>query len=357
MVYLQKYKCPGCGHTLQHDNILQKAKCPYCAAEFSMQALKSMNKVESEIVSDITKEDIKSSFRWEEEETEGIKHYMCKVCGGEVFADDTTEVSSCPYCGNSVTITGNLTGEMKPDFIIPFKMDKKEAKEEISSYYKRKWVVPGEFWNSSHIDEIREMYIPLWLFSSDINTDVVYNATTVHKWSDLSDDITETGYYRLYRSGNISFSDIPIYGSRKISDDLMKSLEPYDLNEPVDFHKSHLSGYLTERYDENDIDIVDRVNKCVKNNIHQALSQKIQGYATIDLKSINIQTCNSKVKYVLLPVWLLSTTWEEKEYILVMNGQNGKIACELPELGGEYLKWVCILTAILLFIFTILFYI
>ena len=306
MVYLQKYKCPGCGHTLQHDNILQKAKCPYCAAEFSMQALKSMNKVESEIVSDITKEDIKSSFRWEAE-------------------------------------------EMKPDFIIPFKMDKKEAKEEISSYYKRKWVVPGEFWNSSHIDEIREMYIPLWLFSSDINTDVVYNATTVHKWSDLSDDITETGYYRLYRSGNISFSDIPIYGSRKISDDLMKSLEPYDLNEPVDFHKSHLSGYLTERYDENDIDIVDRVNKCVKNNIHQALSQKIQGYTTIDLKSINIQTCNSKVKYVLLPVWLLSTTWEEKEYILVMNGQNGKIACELPELGGEYLKWVCILTAIFLF--------
>lgn len=85
-------------------------------------------------------------------------------------------------------------------------------------------------------------------------------------------------------------------------EDYNKSLEPYDLNEPVDFHKSHLSGYLTERYDENDIDIVDRVNKCVKNNIHQALSQKIQGYATIDLKSINIQTCNSKVKYVLLPV-------------------------------------------------------
>ena len=36
--------------------------------------------------------------------------------------------SACPYCGNPIVVTGQFSGALKPDYVIPFKLDKKAAK-------------------------------------------------------------------------------------------------------------------------------------------------------------------------------------------------------------------------------------
>lgn len=36
------------------------------------------------------------------------------------------------------------------------------------------------------------------------------------------------------------------------------------------------------------------------------------------------------IKYMLLPVWMLTTMWKGKEYIFAINGQNGEITCDSP---------------------------
>ena len=33
----------------------------------------------------------------------------------------------CPYCGNNTIVPGQFGGTMKPDYVIPFKLDKKDA--------------------------------------------------------------------------------------------------------------------------------------------------------------------------------------------------------------------------------------
>ena len=35
--------------------------------------------------------------------------------------------------------------------------------------------------------------------------------------------------------------------------------------------------------------------------------------------------------YALLPVWILNTRWEGKDFLFAMNGQTGKLVGNLPD--------------------------
>lgn len=71
--------------------------------------------------------------------------YVCESCGGEILADKTTGATSCPYCGNKVVMKGQFDGALRPDYIIPFKKDKKQAKEAYRKHLEGKKFLPGCF--------------------------------------------------------------------------------------------------------------------------------------------------------------------------------------------------------------------
>ena len=56
---------------------------------------------------------------------------------------------------------GQFSGALKPDLVIPFKLDKKAAKEGLKQHYKGKTLLPKEFKSENHIEEIKGVYVPL----------------------------------------------------------------------------------------------------------------------------------------------------------------------------------------------------
>ena len=42
------------------------------------------------------------------------------------------------------------------------------------------------------------------------------------------------------------------------------------------------------------------------------------------------------VHYALLPVWMLNTRWNGKNYMFAMNGQTGKMVGDLPTSKGKF---------------------
>ena len=175
--------------------------------------------------------------------------YVCESCGGEILADKTTGATSCPYCGNKVVMKGQFDGALRPDYIIPFKKDKKQAKEAYRKHLEGKKFLPGVFKQQNHIDEIKGVYVPFWLFDTDASADIRYHATKTRFWSDSDYDYTETSHYSVFRAGNIGFDQIPVDGSSKIDNDLTESLEPYVISEAVDFATPYLAGYVADKYD------------------------------------------------------------------------------------------------------------
>ncbi|MCF0141918.1 MAG: hypothetical protein HUJ75_00920, partial [Parasporobacterium sp.] len=59
---------------------------------------------------------------------------------------------------------------------------------------------------------------------------------------------------------------------------------------------------------------------------------------------INSNINRKKVSYALLPVWILKTKWENKDYIFAMNGQTGKLVGDLPVSKSKYWLFTLLLT-------------
>lgn len=343
---LIEYKCPCCGGKVEFDSGTQQMKCPYCDSEFSIEAMKEYEEAQAAEQQSDMSWDTNAGTEWSQGETDGMKVYSCKSCGGEIIAEETTGASSCPYCGNPIVMTGSFDGDLKPDMVIPFKLDKKKAKEKLNDHLKGKKFLPKQFKDQNHIDEIKGVYVPFWLFDADADGDVRYKAVKERTWEDNRYKYTEKSYYSVRRKGKMAFEHVPVDGSSKMPDDLMESIEPFDYKDAVTFEKAYLSGYLADRYDVNAEQSIDRANKRIEQSVIDSFRDSVTGYnsVTTEGKCINLQ--NGKAKYVLYPVWILNTTWNGEKYTFAMNGQTGKFVGNLPVDKAAYWKAVALYSVI-----------
>lgn len=342
---LQEFKCPNCGGAIEFESSLQKMKCPFCEAEFDMDALKALDDNLANAQPDDLTWETQAGTQWHEGEESSLRVYSCRSCAGEIVGDATTAATSCPYCGNPVVMMGQFSGMMRPDYVIPFKLDKAAAKAGLMKHLKGKRFLPGVFKSQNHIDEIKGIYVPFWLFDADTSGEVHYKATQTRTWSDSSYNYTETSYYSLYRAGQASFDNIPVDGSKKMPDDLMESIEPYDFSAAVDFQTAYLAGYLADKYDVTAEQSIIRANERVKRSTEEALVSSVDGYGSVTVENSSVRIANGKAKYALYPVWLLNTTWKGTPYLFAMNGQTGKFVGNLPINKAALWKWRAILTA------------
>ena len=345
MQALQEYKCPCCGGALAFDSSIQKMKCPFCDTEFDIEALEGYDEAFREEKSDSMEWETAAGSEWENGEADGLRTYICKSCGGEIVGDANTAATTCPFCENRVVMMGNFSGSLKPDLIIPFKLDKNAAKEGLMRHLSGKRLLPKVFKSQNHIDEIKGVYVPFWLFDTDVDARMRYSATKVRTWSDDDYDYKETSRFAISREGKISFEHVPVDGSSKMANDLMESIEPYNFSDAVDFKTAYLAGYLADKYDVGAEESMERANARVKESTERAFADTVQGYNTVSQESSSIQFSNGNAKYALYPVWLLNTTWNGNKYTFAMNGQTGKFVGDLPIDKSAAMKWFIALAA------------
>lgn len=334
MADIQEYKCPCCGGAINFDSSLQKMKCPYCDNEFDMETLQAYD-------SDLAQTSEEDKIKWEtpgqvwqEGDTEGMRAYVCKSCGGEIIGDENLGATACPYCGNPVVLMGQFAGDLKPDVIIPFKLDKEAAKAALIEHYKKPFT-PNEFISGNHIDEIKGVYVPFWLYDTTAHGSARYKATQVRTWTDGKFMNTETRFFSVYREGDIGFEKIPADGSSQMDDTLMESIEPYDYSGAVDFQTAYMAGYLADKYDVDAEADAERISERVRNSTIEALDSTVQGYASAAIEASSVNSENGKITYAMYPVWLLNTMWNGQKYTFAMNGQTGKMVGDIPISGGK----------------------
>ena len=332
---MNEYKCPCCGGAIAFDSTLQKMKCPYCDTEFEMETLQSYDDALKQDTEDDIHWDGSAGEQWQPGETDGMRVYVCNSCGGEIVCDEQTAASKCPYCDNPVVMVGQFKGDLKPDYVIPFKLNKEAAKAGLRQHFKGKTLLPKVFSSENHIDEIKGVYVPFWLYDANVDASIRYRATRTRHWSDSKFNYTETSHFMVNRGGSVGFDRIPVDGSSKIANDLTESVEPFNFAEAVDFQTAYLAGYLADKYDVSAEDSMVRANERVKASTEQEFAKTVVGFETVVPENSNLQVANGKAKYALYPIWLLNTTWNGQKYTFAMNGQTGKFVGDLPVDKGK----------------------
>ncbi len=326
-----EYKCPNCSGAIAFDSSIQKMRCPYCDSELEMESLKKLDEALTELPAsqDLTWDQSQAN-QWQAEEADQMRVYACESCGGQLITDETTVATSCPYCDNPVVLKERLAGDLKPRFVLPFKLDKQAAKEALNKHLLGKRLLPKVFKDQNHIDEVKGIYVPFWLFDADVAADGKYAATMVRTWSDAHYNYTETNHYSLLRSATMTYERVPVDGSSKLDDRLMQSLEPFDFKGAVDFQTAYLAGYLADRYDQSADISLEQANQRIRQSTENRLANTVQGYGNVRKEDGSIRLNNGEPIYVLYPVWLLNTSWQKKKYTFAMNGQTGKFVGDLP---------------------------
>ena len=312
-------KCPACGGGMVFDPTTGNLKCEYCGSAYTPEEVEAFWREREQ---DAAAEGVKAEF------AEGEMHsYSCSACGAELMADANTAVMRCPYCGNHTIAPAQFSGMLRPEYIIPFAHTKQQAEASYLSYYNKRFLLPNDFRTGNHVEEIQGVYVPFWMYDGrvSINGDyIAYDEST-----DENGNTVKTARYSVQRQGYLDYEKIPVDASRRMEDDLMDSVEPYQMEGLKECAMSYLPGFLAERYDVPEEECKQRAHHRAEGSISEQTRATIK-HDGIEEKREAFGYQGEKTHYALLPVWLLVTRWQDKTYKFAMNGQTGKMVGDLP---------------------------
>ena len=355
------YMCPQCDAALKLDPATGKLTCDYCGGVFDVEVVENIvdgtnarKKAEEEAkkarwnskkkkaaddgfvysapedLEELTIEEWEARLAESDvEEFDEVVGYTCTNCGAQVVTDKLTVATSCQYCGSSVVVDQRLSGGMKPNFVIPFKVKAKDLADKLTKFYENKPLLPKNFFSENQVGEVQGLYVPFWLYDGTVDGKTVYQSSKYDFYRSGGDDVTEITEYESVREGYVEFADIPVDASVRIDDDLMDSIEPFDYGGMKPFKPGYLTGFVAERFDQSPREVFERAGTRMKRTTEDKFRSHIPGSnAHAIVRSFEFS--KAKASYVLMPVYLFNCKYGGKLYRYAVNGQTGKIVGEVP---------------------------
>lgn len=330
------YQCPCCGAPLVYAAQSGKLECSACGNSYELDALEAIS--ESPETGSIQFDMHSDTF--DADEASQMRSYICQGCGAELLTEETTTATDCPYCGSPTVLPEHIAEGVKPELIIPFFITKEQAQEQFENYFKGKALLPNVFLNTrNRIAEMRKLYVPYWLFDCRASGSTAYKAEKKYVRREGEWEVTYTEHYFVTRAGMMDFHAIPVDGSKKLDNKITESLEPYDLSAAVPFVPAVLAGAMADRADVDSVDCEERACQRVESSMEHALRNTVTGYTSVTQRNKGFHTEEGKVTPVLMPVWLITTEKEGTTYTFAINGQTGKLTCDVPTDTRKSLMW------------------
>ncbi len=315
------YQCPNCGAGLMFDAEKQRFACEFCLSEFTEDEARAAN-------AENDRAERESAAR---EYNEHMVEYACNACGAHVVADENTVASFCCYCHNPVVLVGKLSGQMRPDRIIPFHYDKQAAEETFIRFAKKKWFLPRDFFSKRQVEKITGIYYPFWITDADTDSAMNAHATRVRVWRVGNVEYTETSNFNIHRRGEIHFEDITTAALSEADKKMLEGILPYPSEALQEFSAPYLSGFQAKKRDIERDALSGEVRERMNDYAGQLFRSTVHGYNAVNIQNTNVNVQKSHWEYALLPLWILN--WRDRcgrTFTYAMNGHTGKVYGELP---------------------------
>jgi len=352
------YKCPNCGADMAFDTKSGMLLCGSCGRTDSIEQMAGKDKPSggdySYQMDDEDKQAADSGFNQDysdpSQEDEPSNHstfgendaveYHCNNCGAVVITDAQTTSTTCSFCGAGVILGDRLSGSLAPARVIPFTINKEQAQEAFRKWCKKGRLTPNNFMTADRIKNITGIYVPFWLYDLNGRGELDATCTKVRTYTVGDWIYTETKYYHVYRKADLNYSRIPCDASKKMEDGMMDKLEPYEYVNLKDFEMPYLAGYIAEKYDFNDDEMLPRIKQRATSYVDSYIQSTIGAYSTVNVNNKDIYIRKLKAEYTLLPIWMVCYDYNKSEHIFAMNGQTGKVVGKPPLSVAKIIAWL-----------------
>lgn len=307
------YECPNCNGNLKFEIASQQLFCAHCESRFDPYSIRK----ESDTV---------------DEDSFEVNVFRCPQCGGEMISGDTDATSFCSYCGSANILTGRISREQRPRFIIPFQKTKEDCKNAYAQKLRKAFFVPKELRDPRVIESFRGIYMPYWSYRVLQKGEVSLMGET----SKRRGDYVYTDHYALEAEIDAEYEGYSCDASSSFYDNISEALAPYDIKGRKEFTPTFLSGFYADTADVDPElyreDAEGLANSVTYGKIAQVKAFKKHGIQKPKKEQMSrrLSTRCDSVARVMFPVWFLSYRNGDRIAYAAVNGQTGKVVADLP---------------------------
>ena len=348
-------KCPKCGSTdISLNAKTGLLRCNFCRHEFEPEKVQGLD-------GDISKLDgevMGSGTQNIDAEAQNVVTLKCSSCGAEVVID-TSEVTQarCHWCRNTLSINQQILNGAVPDTVLPFKVTKAEAKEQIENFVgKRKFYAHPKFTAEFTTENVMGVYFPYMVV--DINSHASFRGKGEHevrRYTRGNNNNRRTYYdadlYEVERDFDLAIDDLTVESSsdklKRSSDNtnnVINAIMPFDTENCVKYNANYLKGYTSEKRDTNVDELRPLVDQQSKDVARFAANETLKQYDRgVRWEKGDLEVKGRQWKTAYLPVWLYSyqeVKGENKKLLhyVAVNARTketmGSVPIYIPKLFG-----------------------
>ena len=163
---LAEQKCPACTAPMRFDPGQGKLVCDYCGMTVDIPADPKSAPVKrpglyEDVPGKIQGFDFKNMTQQVTDlGAQKLPIYNCVSCGAEVIAPAEQMALTCPYCGNNIVLTEKVTGGLRPNSVIPFRIQPDSLPAAVSRFHRWKSLLPRGYFSKSTMGSVPVRRIP-----------------------------------------------------------------------------------------------------------------------------------------------------------------------------------------------------
>ena len=332
---MSQIKCPQCGGFLTYEPGTTHLKCPHCKTEVPIE--------QSETV--VEELDFGSHLdqMLAESEVEETPHHLCSGCGAQIHFPPNVTAERCPYCTGPIVLDQAQSRKaIKPRYLLPFKTAAQEINALFKGWIKSLWFAPSDLKRLARTGKgVTGIYVPYWTY--DAHTTTEYRGLRGDTYMEPERYVTMQDGREVIESRmvpkirwtpanglvNVSFDDVLVMASKSLPPAYARMLEPWDLENLVEYDERYLSGFLAESYQVGPRQGFDNARARMQDEIMVAVSADIGGDAQ-QIQSVKTAYDAITFKHLLMPVWISAYKYRGKLYRFLVNARTREIQGERP---------------------------
>lgn len=355
----EEFKCPSCASSMKHDSSSLNLNCSTCGYVENACQQNSEN-----VVFDLTAAENDLALQdW----GYPVRTVICSDCKGKFIITAAEGNLNCPFCASQhISVLDEAPG-VRPDSIIPFKVDKDNAHERVSEWITKRYLAPFPFKSEYTSDRLNGIYLPYWSF--DAQVDAAYTGQVANSYTDTeidtvtSDERTDTKKHKVKKmrwrfvTGAIdrTFKNVIFNDAGKPDAKTIERIEPFKLNELVSFSPKYLTGYAVLHYKNGLEAMWEHAQSYMGDTVRDEVHRTVKRGADV-VGAVNTCVTYSKITFrqLLLPVWIVTYRYKNKSYHIYINGQTGMIFGDSPysvlKIGIIALAAAAVIGALIIFL-------
>lgn len=333
------YPCPACGGTLAFDPDSSGLKCLSCGNQQPVTGISGV----------VGRHDLGTAMReltarQQEREQhqqhlvshDTVKEIVCQSCGGHTAFSGSMTAIRCPYCNTPIQRDDlqDAPVRMPVDGVLPLAIGEKPARAEIEKWINSRWFAPNEFKKYRTLGSFTSIY--LTYFSYDADTTTHYTGmrgdtyTVTVGSGDNQRTETRTRWTPAFGTVTNQVRNLPALANQGLDTPKVSALEPWPIEQAQPYNPQFVSGHLSRTYDLDAAQTFEALGRpAIDAEIDTTIRWDIGGdQQQISSKDTSYQLLN--FAQLLMPVWLLTVTYQSKPYQVFINGVTGEVQGQRP---------------------------